>query len=311
MNNNQEQIKLLMSGEYNTYGTQGVYSDVCNIYSPKSIKMGEFFSSDYFISQEYLSNFENSFNFGAINATGSFMASYANMLSLLGTTYNEETDSSKIIKLPPARHIKTSLEKAIKKRHSSRSFSEQSISLQELSDILFYSYGSIGNTQETIYGNLLTRYKRPIPSGGGMYSLNLFVVSYNVDKLATYIYQYQPISHTLLKYDAIRKIDDFIVTSRYDANNARYRKIEKLSPAVLFIITNNFAKQRIKYSELSLLLALTDSGSLCQNIGLLSSSLELNCCVWAGFKKNSIEKILSLDGLDSHCLMTVLIGKDG
>lgn len=308
MDNKQEQIKLLMSGEYNTYGTQGVYSDVCSIYSPKGIKTGEFFSSEYFISQEYLSNFENSYNFGAINATGSFMASYANMLSLFGVEYNEEIDNTKTVKLPTPRHIKMSIEKAIRNRHSSRSFNEQSVSLQELSDILFYSYGSLGKTQEMMYGNLLTRHKRPIPSGGGMYSLNLYIVSYNVDKIPSHIYQYQPISHTLFKYAPIKDLDNFIVTSRYDANSGEYKKIEKLNPAVLIVVTNNFAKQRIKYSELSLLLALTDSGALCQNVGLLSSSLDLNCCVWAGFKKRNIEKLLSLDGLDSHCLMTILIG---
>ena len=73
------------------------------------------------------------------------------------------------------------------------------------------------------------------------------------------------------------------------------------------IVVNNFKKQRLKYGELSLLLAITDSGCLMQNFSLLASALNLHFCIWAGFKKHQTEAFLNIDGLDEHVIMTALI----
>lgn len=154
----------------------------------------------------------------------------------------------------------------------------------------------------------LKTFKRTYASGGGMYSLDIYLAVYNVENLQTGIYKYQPISNSLLFKKEIADLDDFIVTSRYCEKTGNYQKIENLLPSVLFIFTNNFTRPRLKYSELSLLLAFVDCGALLQNLSLMTAALSLHFCIWAGFKKTSSEKVLGLDGIQNHVIMTALLG---
>lgn len=302
-------LRSVLSSEYTLYGAQSVYSDCCGVYNPGNILNGQFLSSQEFVSQQYLNLFDNSYKMGQILATGRFMSSLQNMLSLFRIEYKEETDSNKILKLPKTRKIKISFDEMIKNRVSSRVMTGKKISLQDLSDILNYSFGVVGKNEEKIFGVETDRYRRPFPSGGGMYSSKLYVCAYHVDEIDEYIYEYQPVSNTLRKHMEIKSLDNFIVTERYNALTGQYKKIENFDPSVLLFIVNDFRKQRMKYGELSLLLALCDCGSICQNISLLTSALHLNSCVWAGFKKADTEQVLNIDGIDNHCLMTILIGR--
>lgn len=298
-------LKLMLNSEF-IFDQQSIYSDCSGVALPKLFTQGQLFTGEDSVSQQYLLNFENSYKMGPILGTGEYMANPANVSLLYENCYNEEVEN--VITLPSARHIKVNLEYVLKKRESSHYFDGSQISLQDLSDFLYYSAGSLIKRQENIAGVSVNRYKRTYPSGGAMYSTKIFVCVYNVNALAKGIYIYQPVSHTLIFYSELADLDEFIVTKRYNNITGEYEKIENQSPSVFLINVNDFRKQRVKYGELSLLLALTDNGCLLQNFGLMASALNLNYCVWAGFKKTNIEQILKIDGLNEHVIMTSLLG---
>jgi SagB-type dehydrogenase family enzyme len=141
-----------------------------------------------------------------------------------------------------------------------------------------------------------------------MYSTQLLLVAYNIEKLQRAIYAYQPVSHSLCPYSEILPLDTFIVTRRYNQKEGVYDQIDNLNPSVLIICVNNFSRQCLKYGELSLLLALVDCGCMLQNISLLASSLSLHHCIWTGFKKSQTENTLNIDGIYRHVIMTSLLG---
>lgn len=288
------------------YDQQSIYVDNCSLASSKEYSQNQFFARKNYTSQTYLMNFENSYKMGAILGTGEYMANMSNIALLYENKYNEEIEN--IIKLPKPRKIKIDFETILLNRKSSHYFDGSSITQQELSDFLFYSAGSPIVTKENINGLVVNRYKRTYPSGGGIYSVKIFLCIYNVKGIESAIYVYQPVTHSLIKYMGIEDLDEFIVTKRYNNDSGKYEKIKNQIPSVFIINVNDFRKQRTKYGELSLLLALTDNGCLMQNFSLLASALNLHYCVWAGFKKSNIEKILKIDGINEHVIMTSLLG---
>ena len=109
-----------------------------------------------------------------------------------------------------------------------------------------------------------------------MYCIRIYLCIYNVEKIIPGIYVYQPVSHTIVRVGNIVDLDEFIVTKRYNNITGEYETIKNQNPSVFIINVNNFSKQRMKYSELSLLLALTDNGCLMQNFCLLACCLYVN-----------------------------------
>lgn len=298
-------IKNLLISE-NIYNEQNIYCDAVGIETPDLYSKGRFFSKKQLISQVYLNNFENSFKMGQILGTGEFMANPMNVLPLFESTYKENTKNC--IRLNKPRKVKMDLQFVITTRKSSRVFSGKSISKQVFSDFLYYSAGSIGTQKAFIGKHEFIQNRYSYPSGGGMYAMRFFLVVYNVTGIEPAVYIYQPNSHSILKHCEIKELDNFIVTKRYNQETGNYETIKELNPSVLICCVNNFSQQRMKYGELSLALAYTDCGCLLQNCGLLAASLNLNYCIWAGFKKANAERCLNIDGLDNHIIMTSLLG---
>lgn len=303
-----EKIDLLkvLQGSDNTYNTQSIYCNNAGVESTDLYTKGKFFSSNQLISQLYLSNYENCYKMGPIIATAEFMENSTNIISLMENEYKENIKDA--IKLPQARKIKVTLQDALLNRHSSRLFSGEALSKQDLSDFLYYSKGSVKENLVLFNNNKVHRHQYTAPSGGGMYSIKLYLVIYNVKGIEAGIYIYQPDSHSLLPYMPVVPLDSFLITKRYDHKSGDYIPIENFSPSVFICCVNNFSQERHKYGELSLAAAYTDCGCIMQNCGLMASALNLNFCVWAGFKKREGEKKLKIDGLNNHLIMTGLLG---
>lgn len=298
-------IQMILASD-RCFQQETVYADCAGVHSPTMNIQGNLFNPDTAISQLYLNNFENSFKLGPIMGTGEYMAKPENMFSLFQSQYAE--NNADAVMLPKPRKLRVQLNEALYNRQSSRFFDGTFIPLQNLSDLLFYSAGCLSKEEENILQTKTERYKRPYPSGGGMYATQLLLVAYNIEKLQPAIYSYQPVSHSLRHYSEILPLDTFIITKRYNQRKGIYEKIENQNPSALIICVNNFLRQRLKYGELSLLLALIDCGCMLQNISLLASSLSMHYCIWAGFKKTQLENALKIDGIYRHAIMTSLLG---
>lgn len=90
------------------------------------------------------------------------------------------------MKLPePQKENGVSVEKALAERRSVREFSQESVSLQSVSQLLWATQG------------LTDSFKRTAPSAGGTYPLEVYVVAQNVEDLSPGVYQFIPESHEL------------------------------------------------------------------------------------------------------------------
>jgi len=100
-----------------------------------------------------------------------------------------EANGESTIKLPePRTNSNTSIEQALKQRRSVRKYKDDSLTLSELSQLL---WAAQGQTSSKGY--------RTAPSAGALYPLEMYVVAGNVADLPVGVYHYNSKENTLTK----------------------------------------------------------------------------------------------------------------
>ena len=113
----------------------------------------------------------------------------------------EKHVSTESVALPdPVRRGRLSVEEALRRRRSERTFTAAAVSLSEIGQLLWAAYGTTQERQgapERYRGGLKTA-----PSAGALYPLEIYVVAGEVEGLASGVYRYRPEAHDLQRISA-------------------------------------------------------------------------------------------------------------
>jgi SagB-type dehydrogenase family enzyme len=188
------------------------------------------------------------------------------------------------VKLPePNYDGKVSVEKALLERRSIREYKEDSLTLSEVSQILWAAQG----ITDPKTGH------RTAPSAMATYLINVYVLPGKVIGLPMGLYQYQPQGHELAKMaDGDMKAKLFEAAGQQPIKNA---------PAALIItgLTTKTKNPNWFYLE---------AGHAAQNIYLQGVSLNIGTVVMGGFKPEDVKKILNLPA-DETVIYVMPLGK--
>jgi SagB-type dehydrogenase family enzyme len=206
---------------------------------------------------------------------------------------NDKKPERKMIKLPPPHYQGITLEEAIRKRRSIRSFSKKIIISQpQLSQLLFSAQVITGSR----YGHQL----RAAPSAGALYPLEIYLVINRVENLSPGIYHYNVTLHSL----ELLKEGDF---GKEIANAALGQ--EMVSEAnVTFIISAVFRRTQTKYGERGLRYIFMEAGHVSQNISLEAVSLGLGSVCVGAFYDEQVNRLLGLDGKNESAIYLQAVG---
>jgi SagB-type dehydrogenase family enzyme len=182
----------------------------------------------------------------------------------------QEKSRGETVKLPsPRNDSDVSIEKALLQRRSIRSYKEEPLSLNDLSQILWAAQG-------------ITEPKRGLrtaPSPRAVYLLEIYVLLGNVTNLPMGMYKYQPQGHELVKIaDGDKKAELFKAAGQAPIKNA---------PVALVIAGLLEKTQNPAWMYL-------EAGHAAENIYLQSVSLKLGTVAMAGFKEDEVRKALNL-----------------
>jgi len=183
-------------------------------------------------------------------------------------------------------------------RKSVKNFGEDSLSIQELSKVLWLSYGTTGKVDELGVGN---RLQRVVPSAGGLYSAEVYLGVRNVKGLDQGIYHYNVPNHDL---ELLSSGDPTEQVSKVCCDQP-YTK----EAGVIIFMSAVLARTKSKYGERGYRYALLDLGHLGQNIYLTCTALELAVMTTCGFFDDVGNDLLKLDGLDETLMYVAFIGK--
>ena len=199
------------------------------------------------------------------------------------------------VKLNKDREPISKLAYVLKKRRSVRKFLHYPMSKEELSYLLFNSCGLIQ------VGKTMDDSRRPYPSAGARYPLEVYPIILNCSGLKKGLYHYN------VKEDSLELLIEDNFTEWVIENTGKQEWLKEA--AVIFIITGILDRTRIKYNDRGYRYALIESGHLGQNICLLATELGLGSCALGGYMDSKVDKLLDINMQKEYSLYLIAVGK--
>ena len=181
----------------------------------------------------------------------------------------------------------------INKRHSTRAFTNEPISIMDLSLLLFGMSGITRKFPKFAF--------RTVPSAEGLFPIEIYPVINNVSDVKQGIYHYDILNHGL----ECLKEGDF----RKSLSNACMRQRMVSKSAVSFIWTVNIERIRINLEERSYRSIYLDCGHIGQNFYLAAEALRLNACVVGAYYDDEVNDLLGLDEKKEFAIYMGVVGK--
>lgn len=187
----------------------------------------------------------------------------------------------------------------IKERRSTRFYSDQAISLNELSYLLWATQGITSTNKAGITF-------RTVPCSGATHSFESYLLIRNVKELQKGVYRYLPVEHKLLfmfELDEIENnIDEITLDQPFVPNFAN-------KAAILFIWSTIPYRSEWKYDITAHKKILIDIGHVCQNLYLASESIGAGTCAIGIYDQTCVDQLLGLNGEEEFTIYLAAVGK--
>jgi SagB-type dehydrogenase family enzyme len=210
----------------------------------------------------------------------------------------KEMADAPALALPPPAELSAGLSDAIRRRCSCRRFSPDGVSLEAAATILFSTYGKLG-IAAFAGSEMITR---PVPSGGGLYPLELYTIVLNVSDLPGGIYHYNALNHLLERIREGRVpahfLSELFMSQPYVAESG-----------FVLVFTGVFDRSLWKYEDRGYRYLLFEAGHAAQNANLAAAALGLGAVNLGGFFDVDLLNLLQLDGEEEAPLYAVAIGQ--
>ncbi len=181
------------------------------------------------------------------------------------------------ISLPdPAEEGKMSVEKAISQRRSTRNFSDDPLTLDLVSQILWSAQGITEKRQNF----------RTAPSAGATFPLEIFLVSGKIEGLKPGVYRYLPLNHSLSK---IMNGDQ-----RHALYAGALHQSAIINAPASVIIGGVFERTTNRYGARGEQYVYMEVGHAGQNIHLQAEALGLGTVVIGAFDDSRVQQALNL-----------------
>ena len=187
------------------------------------------------------------------------------------------------------------LRNAIEERKSVRKYSEEPITLSELSWLLWCTQGVKEIRQQVAT-------LRTVPSAGARHALETFILANNVDSLEKGIYRYVALEHKLVEYIIEDGIADKIVEAAYDQKMVKNNAVTFIWVAVPYRMCWRYVERGYRYLHI-------DVGHVCENLYLAAENIDAGVCAIAAFHDDIFNKTLYLDGEEEFVIYIASVGK--
>ncbi|MCK4666349.1 SagB/ThcOx family dehydrogenase [Candidatus Dependentiae bacterium] len=212
----------------------------------------------------------------------------------------KEYDSdSEIIELPqPDKSIlkKTNIYDCIRERFSRRKFTNEDLSLEELSFLLWSTQG----IKKLVADGKVSL--RTVPSAGARHPFETYLGINRVTGLKKGVYRYLPVEHKLVFLFTDKKFEKKI-------NTAVFLQSFVGDSAVVFIWSTIPYRTEWRYPLTGHKVILLDAGHICQNLYLSAEAIKCGTCAIAAYDQKKMDKLLKLDGKNEFVIYLAPVGK--
>ncbi|MBE7446843.1 MAG: SagB/ThcOx family dehydrogenase [Planctomycetia bacterium] len=184
---------------------------------------------------------------------------------------------------------------AIGNRESSRAYTKEPLTLEEISFLLWATQGV---REKVVSGHAY----RTVPSAGCRHAFETYLVALNVKGLNQGIYRYLPLSHKLLfefsEDHLAGKIVDAVFRQPYPGN-----------ASVTFIWTAIPYRMEWRYHLAAHKVIAIDVGHVCQNLYLACEAIGAGTCAIAAYDQEALDRLFRIDGKDEFVIYLSSVGK--
>ncbi|MCD4847818.1 MAG: SagB/ThcOx family dehydrogenase [Candidatus Aegiribacteria sp.] len=189
----------------------------------------------------------------------------------------------------------SSISEAVMSRKSVRSFTDEPVSIDELSWLLFATQGV-----KSIVRNGIASF-RTVPSGGARHPFETYLSVNNISELEPGLYRYLPFDH------ALAHLGDRIPPSSIIEGCLDQRFTGECS--VTFIWTVLPYRTEWRYGPVSHKVIALDAGHVCQNLYLACTASGLGTCAIGAYDQDIMDSLLDLDGRDEFVIYIAPVGR--
>ena len=187
------------------------------------------------------------------------------------------------------------LQDAIKNRRSRRKFTQGSLTLKELSFLLWAAQGI---TEEGVSAH------RAVPSANARHPFETYLVIRRVDGLKPGIYRYLPLDHKLCIVSDDSAHAEKISVSCFDVN-----KPQMQNAAVVFVwaaipYRTEWCAGPYAYKYIAI-----DVGHVCQNLYLAAEAIGAGTCAIAAYEQEKVDNVIGVNGNDEFAVYLASVGK--
>lgn len=187
------------------------------------------------------------------------------------------------------------LEDAIALRRSRRNYTNQDLSLGELSFLLWATQG----IRPTSYPN--TNF-RTVPLAGCRHAIETYVAALRVAGLEKAIYRYLPLDHALVEVVRYPDLEEQLTRATFGQSFCG-------NAAATFIWAAIPERMEWRYGDASHKVIALDAGHICQNLYLACENINAGTCAVAAYDQEEIDKVLGVDGKDEFTIYLAPVGK--
>lgn len=208
-------------------------------------------------------------------------------------------DLSPYSKLAP----QAGLVEILTRRRSVREYDKDyKISLNELTQLLYHSYGVTAKSKIKMFDIDGHIGMRNVPSGGALYPLEIYVVVLN-SHITPGLYHYRVDNNSL----ELIKEGVFFECLLKIIHAEPYVSLSSAS-AVIFT-TGLIERLIIKYGDRGYRFMMIEAGMVGQTISLLAEAVNLGSCMLGGFYDDKVNDFLGVDGVFEAVNNIIIIGK--
>jgi SagB-type dehydrogenase family enzyme len=193
--------------------------------------------------------------------------------------------------------LRVSVDEAIARRRSRREYSSNSMSMDELSFILWATQGIRGNPTRV-------HALRTVPSAGCRHALETYIAAFRVEGLTKALYCYLPMSHQLILLAEKDGLEGLV------AEAASFQSFAGES-AFTLIWTAIPYRMEWRYGLASFKLIALDAGHVCQNLYLACEAINAGTCAIAAYNQEKLDTLLGVDGDEEFAVYMAPVGKTG
>ena len=192
------------------------------------------------------------------------------------------------------------LARAIKQRRSRREYTDDPLSNEELSFLLWCTQGVSKLVRDE--NGKIAHHFRTVPSGGARHPFETYLVVNRVDGLTSGIYRFLAVEHKLLLIREDRGLPQNIRDACYGQEHAG-------QAAVVLVWTAIPYRTEWRYGHIAHRIIAMDAGHVCQNLYLAVESIGGGACAILGYDQARLDKLIDVDGKDEFTIYLATVGK--